>query len=229
MKRYIIALALLSTAPQSILAQDEIGMSFSFLFPQNSKFSTPISPLSIRGLGIKFGESVSISTGFTAYRMAESTISNLEFASDAPLLGPSVSFVIPFEMVLKFKLDKKFSIKANGGVFLFNNAGDAVNDGNLSSALADHYEYTLAQTNFEYQDKWGWGYQFGIQPIYFVTSQVGIAIKGNYYLGEADLDLSGTIQGWSDNEGYMEREASYKGNLDFKGFELSLGVIYKNK
>ena len=229
MKRYIIALALLLTAPQSILAQDEIGMSFSFLFPQNNKFSTPISPLSIRGLGIKFGESVSISTGFTAYRMAESTISNLEFASKAPLLGPSVSFVIPFEMILKFKLNKSLILKLNGGVFLFNNVGDAVNEGNLSLALATYYQYNLVQTDFEYQDKWGWGYQFGIQPIYFVTKQIGIAIKGNYYLGEADLDLSGTIKGWSDNEGYIESEASYKGNLDFKGFELSLGVIYKNK
>jgi len=229
MKKLIMALALLTTVPNYLLAQDEIGMSFSFLFPKNSKFSTPISPLSIRGLGVKFGESVSISTGFTAYRMAESTVSNLEFTSKAPLLGPSVSFVIPFEMILKFKIDKKLTIKANGGIFVFNNAGDAVNQGNLSTALADHYEYTVAQTDFEYEDKWGWGYQFGIQPIYFVTSQIGIAIKGNYYIGEADLDLSGSIRGWSESQGYIESEASYQGNLDFEGFELSIGVIYKNK
>ena len=59
----------------------EIGMSFSFFFPKNGYFSTPISPFSIRGIGIHPTNFFSIETGFSLYRMSGMNVINLPFES----------------------------------------------------------------------------------------------------------------------------------------------------
>lgn len=101
MKKFLFlsAVAFLSAFSQFTLAQD-FGLSFSYFVPKNGYFSAPISPFSIRGLGVDFNRNFAFETGTTLYRISGLSLKNLPFEYDGPLTGPNFTVFVPAELVL---------------------------------------------------------------------------------------------------------------------------------
>ena len=119
MKKFLFlsAVAFLSAFSQFTLAQD-FGLSFSYFVPKNGYFSAPISPFSIRGLGVDFNRNFAFETGATLYRISGLSLKNLPFEYDGPLTGPNFTVFVPAELVLMLQAgDLEIDLKAGGFVF----------------------------------------------------------------------------------------------------------------
>ena len=79
MKRFMLLLFIFSGA-QASLAQN-VGLAFSYFIPRNGEFSTPISPFSIRGIGVDINRFIALETGVTLYRMSGLNVIDLPFES----------------------------------------------------------------------------------------------------------------------------------------------------
>ncbi|MEY3405144.1 MAG: hypothetical protein RL161_574, partial [Bacteroidota bacterium] len=101
-----------------LFAQD-FGLSFSYFVPRNGSFSTPVSPFSIRGLGVDFGKVISLETGASLYRMSGLNIIGLPFENVEPMAGPNLTLLIPGEIVFRLR-GKKAEFNVNGGGFVYN-------------------------------------------------------------------------------------------------------------
>src|SRR5688500_17822001 len=98
-------------------AQDFV-LSFSYFIPKNGYFSTPISPFSIRGLGVDFNRFLALEGGASLYRMSGLNLKDLPFESKDPLVGPNFTILVPVELVIQLRGSKvEFDIK--GGGFFF--------------------------------------------------------------------------------------------------------------
>ena len=75
------------------LHSQDFGVSASFFMPKNGYFSTPISPISFRGIGIGIGDYMSVETGITLYRMSGLQMVGLPFESNKPLIGPTFTLI----------------------------------------------------------------------------------------------------------------------------------------
>src|SRR5688500_5136790 len=95
-------LFLLITISTCVSAQ-EFGLSFSYFLPKNGYFSTPISPFSIRGLGVDLNRYIAIETGASLYRMSGLNLKGLPFESKSPLIGPNFTILVPLELVFQLK------------------------------------------------------------------------------------------------------------------------------
>ncbi|MBR9999575.1 MAG: hypothetical protein KFF73_11420, partial [Cyclobacteriaceae bacterium] len=98
--KFLLTFPLLLPFMLSPVRSQDIGMSFSFFFPENGYFSIPVSPFSIRGLGIHPTDFFSIESGFSLYRMSGLNVTDLPFESEDPLMGPMFSIFVPLEAVL---------------------------------------------------------------------------------------------------------------------------------
>ncbi|MCX8490340.1 MAG: hypothetical protein ORN54_04660, partial [Cyclobacteriaceae bacterium] len=75
MKKTLFAFCLFCILATPASGQD-VGLSFSYFIPRNGDFSTPISPFSIRGLGVNLNRFIALQTGASLYRMAGLSIIN---------------------------------------------------------------------------------------------------------------------------------------------------------
>ncbi|MDH5476031.1 MAG: hypothetical protein OEX22_10100, partial [Cyclobacteriaceae bacterium] len=135
MRHYIYILAIILFSSSSIKAQD-MGISFSFFFPKNGDFSTPISPFSIRGLGVNFTDYLGVQTGFSLYRMTGMSVKDIPFESSKPLVGPNFTLLIPAELVIKLA-GSSVELNLKGGGFFFYSFGQQLNYGNLDRSIRD--------------------------------------------------------------------------------------------
>jgi hypothetical protein len=167
--------------PSPVKSQD-LGMSFSFFFPRNGYFSVPVSPFSIRGLGIHPTNFFSIESGFSLYRMSGLNVTDIPFETKEPVMGPMFSIFIPLEAVLEAQAGNVV-FRAKGGGFGFYNFINHVNYGNLDRAIADYYQWEVANADISYDNKIGFGYMLGIEVIVYVTRQFGFNMEVNYLSG----------------------------------------------
>ena len=65
------------------------GLSFSYLIPKDGYLSAPVSPFSVRGLGLDFGL-IEVETGFTLYSIGGLGMTDLPFEVNEPLMGTAV-------------------------------------------------------------------------------------------------------------------------------------------
>jgi len=207
----------------------EMGMSFSFFFPKNGYFSNPVSPFSIRGLGVNVADFMSVETGFSLYRMAGMNVTGLPFDSKDPLMGPFFSMMVPLDIVLEAKAGNLiFRIK--GGGFAFYNIDNRINYGNLDRIIAVHEGWNVANADFKFDNSLGYGYSFGGEMVIYVTRKFGINIEANYYIGGSPVRFRGTYAGGTFSDPLEVREADYPDSkLDFTGMELTLGVLFSTK
>src|SRR5687767_10808321 len=123
--RAFITVALLTLCTLSLHSQD-FGLSFSYFLPKNGYFSTPVSPFSIRGLGVDLNRFLAIETGASLYRMSGMNLKDLTFESKEPLVGPNFTLLVPVELVLGLKAQRiQFDLK--GGGFFFYAFGNKLN------------------------------------------------------------------------------------------------------
>lgn len=206
------------------LAAQDFGLSFSYFIPKNGYLSTPISPFSIRGLGVDLNRYFAIETGGSLYRMSGLNLKGLPFESKEALLGPNFTLLIPLELVLQLRAAQiEFDIK--GGGFFFYGFANKLNYGNLDRAIRNANQWSVANSHFTFENNPGFGYHGGAELTFFVTSQVGVSLEANYLVGEAKFPMEGSYTGGTST---LETEqVEYPdAMIDFTGLEISIGLIF---
>lgn len=225
MQKRLIVISLLILVSFQSHAQ-EMGVSFSFFFPKNGYFSIPISPFSVRGIGVNLNRYVAIETGASLYRFSGLSVTDVPFETKEPIIGPSITTLVPLELVLQFG-NNTHQFRIKGGVFGFYNFTHQLMYGNLDRALREMEGWDVLNSSFEYDNKPGWGYEGGAEYIVYVNNQFGITLGANYFLGGASLNMRGAYSGASGGAFEPEKQANYPdAKLDFTGWEISLGVLF---
>jgi len=211
------------------LYAQELGVSFSFFLPKNGYFSAPISPFSIRGLGFNLTNYLAIETGGSLYRMSGMSATNVPFSNNEPIVGPFFNLMVPLELILQFG-NNDFEFRIKGGGFVFYNFGTKLNNGNLDRALVEYLNWSVANNHFEFDNKIGYGYEFGVEYIQYFNRRFGVSLGANYYIGGADLNLRGSITGGNNQTGIVNVAADFPDSkLDYTGLELSVGIIFSGR
>ena len=223
--KYIKILFFICAATSVVQAQ-EFGLSFSYFIPKNGYFSTPISPFSIRGIGFDLNRFLALETGASLYRMSGLNVKDLPFETRDPLVGPNFTILVPVELVIQLKGSSvEFDIK--GGVFGFYGFSQKVNYGNFDRAIRKFEGWEVANAEFTYDNKPGWGYHAGAELTVYVTQQLGVSLETNYLVGESAFPLTGAYTGGT---GTLEtKPVEYKdAKIDLTGLEFSIGLIFNS-
>ena len=225
MKRFVLLL-FISAGAQASLAQN-VGLAFSYFIPRNGEFSTPISPFSIRGIGVDINRFIALETGVTLYRMSGLNVIDLPFESKSALTGPNFTLFVPGEIVFQIKgKGVEFDIKA--GFFFFYAFDQRLNYGNLDRAIGKDQKWDVVNSHFAFENKPGFGYQGGVELTVDVTSQWGISLETNYLMGQSKIPMTGSYSGGTMGGTNSTVQAEYKdAKVDFTGLEFSIGILFK--
>jgi hypothetical protein len=204
-------------------AQD-FGLSFSYFLPKNGYFSTPISPFSLRGVGVDLNRFLALETGASLYRMSGLNLKDLPFETKDPLIGPNFTIFVPAELVIQLKGGNiEFDIK--GGGFFFYGFGNKINYGNFDRAIRSFENWNVANSEFSLKNNPGFGYHGGAELTLYITSEVGVAFECNYLVGQAKLPLQGSYTGGSST--LETKTAIYDdAKIDFTGLEFSISLLF---
>jgi hypothetical protein len=228
MKRIILISAFAMLGFIQVQAQD-VGLSFSYFIPRNGYFSTPISPFSIRGLGVNLNRYLAIETGASLYRMSGLNIIDLPFESKDALLGPNFTLFVPVELVIQFK-GKQVEFDIKGGGFVFYGFDQKLNYGNFDRSIRTFENWDVANSNLKFSNNPGFGYHFGAELTFNVTRQFGISLETNYLMGSAKFPLTGSYTGGTMTNPLETVAIDYKdAKVDFTGLEFSIGVIFSGR
>jgi len=214
--------------PCSLAQAQQVGLSFSYFIPKNGYFSTPISPFSIRGVGFNLTDFLALETGASLYRMTGLNLKDLPFESKDPLLGPNFTIFVPAELVVMLKAGKvEFDIK--GGGFFFYGFATKINYGNFDRALRKFENWDVANADFSFGNKPGFGYHAGAELTVYVTSQVGVSFETNYLVGQVKFPIEGSYIGGVDGSPLTTRtvnDAFKDAKIDFTGLEFSISLLF---
>lgn len=219
-KIFIVVLVIASC---QLFAQ-QVGLSFSYFVPRNGSFSIPVSPFSIRGVGVDLNKFMALETGASLYRMGGLNIINVPFKSKKPLTGPSFTLFVPVELVFQFKgRGVEFDIK--GGGFAFYSMWQKLNYGNLDRAIRESENWVIANSDLTFGNNLGYGYHAGIELSFDVTRQWGLSFEVNYLIGSSKIPLKGTVSGVDSNGTLITKDIDeQKAKVDFTGLEFSIGI-----
>lgn len=228
MRKFFLLFLLTTTTSIGLFAQD-IGVSASFFLPKNGYFSAPISPLSVRGISLVGNNFFTIDIGGSLYRMSGMNITGIPFESKEAMVGPFFNILVPLEAVLHLG-NSSTSILFKGGGFAFYNLGTKLNYGTIDRALREEMQLEIVNSDFDFDNTLGYGYEFGVEYIQYLNRQFGITLGANYYIGGANLNLKGTVKG-SDSSGnlYEENVEYTDARLDYTGLEISVGVLFSSR
>ena len=223
-KSCIILFVLLS---MSVAKAQDIGLSFSYFIPKNGYFSVPVTPFSIRGVGFDITRHLAIESGFTLYRISGMGVKGMPYESTQPLIGPFFSLMVPVEGVITFNFSNQ-ALKLKGGGFLFYNFDTKINEGNLDRELRDYLEWEVLNSDFSVSNNLGFGYHFGAEYIIYFSQQFGISLEAYYLSGSSPLDMKGSYKGIpNDGDNLVTEDVAFPdAELDFTGYELSIGVLF---
>ncbi|MEP4534810.1 MAG: hypothetical protein ABJ004_17085 [Cyclobacteriaceae bacterium] len=203
------------------------GISFSYLVPKNGYVSAPISPFSIRGVGI--GGMVGLETGFTLYSIPGLGMSGLPFESDKPLTGPNWSVLIPGQATLSIG-GGPITLKLLAGGFFIWHANSRINKGNLDRAIADYENWDVVTSNMKMDSKPGFGWMAGTEIEYQVNNKFAITAEVQYLKGESDSALTGSYSGGAVGSEITTKPANFDtATTQLEGIEISLGVKLRGK
>ena len=203
----------------SALAQ---GVSVSYLIPKNGYLSAPISPFSIRGIGV--GENVGLETGATLYSIPGLAMEDLPFTYDKPLVGPYYAILAPLNLYFKIPT-KAINVKLLAGGFLWLNINTRINEGNMDRAFRDYENWTVANTNFDLESKLGKGWMAGIELEFKVNRNFSITSEVAYLLGSSKATISGDYSGGRDTIKSKSITLDDTSIL-IQGLEISLGAQF---
>lgn len=210
--------------PCSIAHAQQFGLSFSYFIPKNGYFSTPISPFSIRGVGFNLTNFLSIESGASLYRMSGLNLKNLPYESKDPLIGPNFTLFVPAELVLMLKAGKvEFDIK--GGGFAYYAFDNKINYGNFDRAIRKYEGWDVANADFTFTNKPGFGYHAGAELTIYVTDQVGVSFETNYLMGESKFAIEGSYTGGTTTTQTVEVKYP-DAKMDFTGLEFSISLLF---
>ncbi len=204
-----------------------VGLSFSYFVPRNGEFSTPISPFSIRGVGVDLNRYLALETGASLYRMSGLNVIDLPFESKSSITGSNFTLFIPAELVLQFKgKGMEFDIKAGG--FFFYAFDQQLNYGHLDRAIGKFQGWDVVNSQFSFDNKPGFGYMAGFEFTVDITSQWGISLETNYLMGQSGIPMTGSYSGGTLGGTNTTIQAEYKNaKVDFTGLEFAIGILFK--
>lgn len=209
----------------SLAYGQQFGLSFSYFIPKDGYFSTPISPFSIRGLGVDLNRFIALETGASLYRMSGLNIKDLPFESRSPLAGPNFTILVPAEIVFKIGSGSNVEFDVKGGVFGFWGFDQRINYGNFDKAIKKFENWQVANSSFSFDNNPGWGFHFGAELTIYVTQQVGISLESNYLMGDSKFPLKGSYSGGTST--IETRQVEYPdAKIDLTGLEFSIGIIF---
>lgn len=221
MKRILLSLLIIYVFSSELAAQ---GVSFSYLIPKNGYLTAPISPFSLRGIGI--GESLGVETGFSLYNVPGQGMEHLPFSYDKPLTGPHFAVLIPAEFFIKIPMGT-LSLKLSGGGFLWRNFNQRINEGNMDRAFREYENWDVLNTNFSMDNKIGYGWIAGTEVEYAVNRDLSISIELHYLSGQSSTGLSGSYSGGTiDNTIETKTIDLPKAAMLLEGLEISFGVSF---
>jgi len=226
--KQLLFLFLTVLASATVKAQS-MGLSFSYFIPKNGYFSTPISPFSIRGLGVDLNKYIALETGASLYRMSGLNVKDMPFTTKDAIVGPNFTILVPAELVIQFKgRTTEFDIK--GGGFAFYGFSQKINYGNLDRGLRKAQNWDVANSEVTYKNNPGYGYHFGAEFTFNVTRQFGISLETNYLAGQAKFPLKGSYTGGTLNGTNTTLPIDFSdAKIDFTGYEFSIGIIFSGK
>ena len=199
-------------------------MSFSYFIPKTGDISIPVSPFSYRGLGFGITNFLGFETGATLYRISGLGITGVPFESAESMMGPTFTLLVPAELVLEFGT-KQFTTRIKAGGFAFQNFLSKLNYGSIDRAILSHENWQVANADFEFDYKPGFGYEGGVEFIYYVNRQLGITFGGNYFVGGSKLNLRGSYLGG--NGTLISKDVVFENSkVDFTGLEISIGALF---
>lgn len=225
MIRKITPLLIVFLLTCSFVRAQQFGLSFSYFIPKDGYFSTPISPFSIRGIGVNLTNFLALETGASLYRMSGLNIKDLPFESTEPLIGPNFTLFVPAELVVMLKTGKvEFDIK--GGGFFFYSFDNKINYGNFDRAIREYEGWEVANADFAFGNKPGFGYHAGAELTVYVTDQVGVSFETNYLVGQSKFPIEGSYSGYDGND-FVSKSVDYKdAKMDFTGLEFSISLLF---
>lgn len=224
MKKLIITAVALAITSHGYT--QDFGLSFSYFIPRDGYFSTPISPFSIRGVGVDLTRYLALETGATLYRMSGLNVRDIPLRSAAPLVGPNFTVFVPAELVLQLKGQSvEFDIK--GGGFFFYGLDHKINHGNFDKAIREYESWSVADADVDFRNHPGFGYHAGVELTVFVTDAVGVSLETNYLMGKARFPITGSYRGGTAS--IETRQIDYAdATLDLTGLEFSVGLIFSS-
>jgi hypothetical protein len=225
MKKILIMLVV-CLAAEYTYAQ-EFGLSFSYFIPRNGDISTPVSPFSFRGVGVSLNKFLALETGITLYRMSGLNMTGVPFKSNKSLVGPNFTFFVPGEIVIQFPA-RGFEFDIKGGGFVFYGVNQKLNYGNIDRAIRTMEGWDIANSQFDFTNKPGFGVHGGVELDVDLTQQLGISLEVNYLVGASPLPLKGSYTGGTLAGPNLTNTAEYEdAKVDFTGLEVAIGVFMK--
>ena len=224
---FFIAGALLTICSASKSYGQELGLSFSYFIPKNGYFSTPISPFSIRGVGVDINRFMAVQTGFSLYRMAGMNVKDMPgIESNEPIVGPNFTVMVPAELVLQL-VGQSTEFRVKGGGFAFYGFDNKINQGNLDKAIRAYEGWVVADADVEGSHGIGLGFFFGAEFVFFVSNQWGLSLEANYFIGDAPFEMTGSYMGGTESGPIISRPVDWQDTkIDFTGLEISIGIIF---
>src|SRR5688572_29807835 len=224
MRRRLCKVFIALLFPCSFVQAQQFGLSFSYFIPKNGYFSTPISPFSIRGVGVNLTNFLALETGASLYRMSGLNLKGLPYESKEPLIGPNFTLFIPAELVIMLKAGQvEFDIK--GGGFFFYGFDNKINYGNFDRAIREYEGWDVANADFTFNSKPGFGYHAGAELTIYVTEQVGVSFETNYLVGESKFPMEGSYTGGTSTTETVD--VIYPdAKMDFTGLEFSISLLF---
>ncbi|WP_421878216.1 hypothetical protein [Marinoscillum sp.] len=199
------------------------GISFSYLIPKNGYLSAPVSPFSVRGIGI--GTNVGIETGASLYNVPGLAMDELSFTSDKPLVGPHFAFLVPGDVFIKLPMNKVI-IKLFGGGFGWWNINTRPNSGNIDRALRSYEGWDVLNGDWSVDDQLGFGWLTGMELQLELSDQLTFTTEAAYLKGGSKTTLSGTYSGGTSGSAIVTKELGDEGSILLEGVEISIGVIF---
>jgi hypothetical protein len=234
----VLAATLLVTAAASV---SSIGITMSYFLPRDGRFSHPVSPLSVRDVGVSLGRYFGLAGSLSLYGIAAMGITDAE-GTPLELGGPGVgsfksilgSLVGKIIIPIKVRQVVKLELVGRGGVFGCYNIAPPLMTGAVERYLAETAPggpYEAVEASITSEGRWGWGWLFGGSATYYISSQVGVSLGALYYLGGAPLKLSGSFDAYNTG-GQAADDASLPSvlqgaRLDYSGLELLVGVSFQ--
>ena len=97
----------------------------------------------------------------------------------------------------------------------------------MDRALASYLDAAVVQSRFDFDNKIGYGYEFGLEYVQYINRNFGVSLGANYFIGGSDLNLRGPLTSSSYNGTLTTTEVNYNDSrLDYTGLELSVGLIF---
>ena len=202
------------------------GVSFSYLIPTNGYISAPVSPFSLRGIGLEFGDYLGVTTGGTLYYMSGLSMEDLPFANDKPFTGPHFSVLVPAQLYIRLP-GKLVETKLYGGGFGLWHMNPRLNYGNIDRAIAEFEGWDVSTANFEQEVDLGGGWMAGIGFEFFVSDDFSLTAEVQYLSGSNKTALTGTYSGGVIGGTISSTDVNYEdASILIEGIEISLGANF---